>query len=196
MSVPVLFVHGIWDTGARFDTMRGALAIAGIDRGHALDLVPNDGRASIRAMAEQVDRAADALRESHGVERIDVVGFSMGALVSRYWIQRVGGRDRARRFVSISGPHAGTLTAHVTGVEAGREMRPGSDVLRDLAQDVDPWGVVEVHCMFTPLDLMIVPATSSILAGARTVRRFGVAIHRWMITDARVVAAVVATLRG
>jgi triacylglycerol lipase len=47
-----------------------------------------------------------------------------------------------------------------------------------------------VHCFWTPFDLMVVPARSAILPGARTVQKFAVAMHRWMVTDARVTAAV------
>jgi triacylglycerol lipase len=75
-------------------------------------------------------------------------------------------------------------------------MRPGSTLLADLARDPDPWGGVEVHCFWTPFDLMVVPARSAILPGARTVRRFPVALHAWMLTDARVISAVCGVLGG
>src|SRR5262249_55564190 len=100
------------------------------------------------------------------------------------------------RFVSISGPHAGTANAYALPLAGVREMRPGSDLLTDLARDADPWGEVEVHCFWTPFDLMVVPAQSAILPGARSVQRFPVAIHRWMLTDARVISAVRDVLRG
>jgi triacylglycerol lipase len=116
--------------------------------------------------------------------------------VSRYWIQRLGGRARVRRFVSISGPHAGTANAYALPFAGVRDMRPGSALLTDLARDADPWGEVEVHCFWTPFDLMVVPARSAILPGARTVQRFPVAMHRWMLTDARVISAVRDVLRG
>jgi triacylglycerol lipase len=188
--VPALLVHGIWNTGESFARMRAALDLAGIAPTLALDLVPNDGRAPLAELAAQVDTAAHRLARESGASRIDVVGFSMGALVSRYWIQRLGGRARVRRFVSISGPHAGTANAYALPLAGAREMRPGSPLLTDLARDVDPWGEVEVHCFWTPFDLMVVPARSAILPGARAVQRFAVAMHRWMVTDARVIAAV------
>jgi triacylglycerol lipase len=188
--VPALLVHGIWNTGENFARMCAALEAAGIAPTRAIDLAPNDGRASIATLAEQVDAAAQRLAGEAGPSRIDVVGFSMGALVSRYWIQRLGGRARVRRFVSISGPHAGTASAYALPFAGVREMRPGSSLLADLARDADPWGDVEVHCIWTPYDLMVFPARSAILPRARTVKRFPVAMHRWMVTDARVISAV------
>ena len=73
-------------------------------------------------------------------------------------------------------------------------MRPDSGLLADLASDPDSWGPVEVHTLFTPYDLMVVPARTSLLRGARSTRSFPVLLHRWIVTDERVLAAVVEVL--
>jgi triacylglycerol lipase len=75
-------------------------------------------------------------------------------------------------------------------------MRPGSALLADLAADPDPWRNVCVHCIYTPYDLMILPATSSVLAGAHSVHRIPVAIHRFMLRDRRVLDRVARLLRA
>jgi triacylglycerol lipase len=186
---PVLLVHGIWDTGAKLGTLRRAIEHRGrvVD---TIDLVPNDGRAPIRTLARQVAARVESLRSASGHARIDLVGFSMGALVSRTYIQREGGRQTVRRFVSISGPHAGTLDAHALPYEGARDMRPGSALLDDLASDPDPWGEVEVHVLYTPFDLMIVPPRSSELRGARSTTKIPVPLHRLMILAPRATRAV------
>lgn len=193
-ETPVLLVHGIWDSAARIEPLRAGLEARGLRRARALDLAPNDGRAPIERLAAQVDAAVEAATDERGGP-VDVVGFSMGALVTRYAIQRGRSRARVRRFVSISGPHRGTLNALWLPHEGVRQMRPGSALLRDLASDPDPWGTVEVHVLYTPLDVMIVPARSSELPGARTTRKVPVALHRWMVTDPRVLDAVAEILR-
>lgn len=186
---PVLLVHGIWDDGARFARMRAALERARRTV-RAVDLVPNDGSAPIERLAEQVERAADELVAEGAKGRLDLVGFSMGALVSRYWLQRMDGRARCRRFVSISGPHAGTVQARWLPFLAGvRQMTPGSPLLVDLAADAEPFGEVEAHSVWSPYDLMIVPPTSSRLRAARE-HRLPILLHRWMISDARVIGRV------
>ncbi|MCB9595701.1 MAG: alpha/beta fold hydrolase [Sandaracinaceae bacterium] len=191
---PVLLVHGIWDDGARFDTMRAALEEAGIGPIRALDLTPNDGSARIERLAEQVDAAARELLDASEASRLDVVGFSMGALVSRFWLQRLRGKERTRRFVSISGPHRGTATAWALPKDGVRQMRPGSQLLVELEADEDPWGEVEVHSVWTPYDLMILPAGSSRLAQSHAEHELRVPMHRWMITDRRAIATVQAIL--
>jgi triacylglycerol lipase len=153
---------------------------------HGFDLCPSSGRAPISELARQVAAQADTLRAQTGATRIDLLGFSMGALAARYYLQRGGGREQVRRFISISGPHAGTLAAFALPLAGVRDMRPGSALLRSLDADRDPFGGVEVHCIYTPFDLMIMPATSSILRGAQSTHSLPVLLHRWMIHDRRV----------
>ena len=196
MSVPVLLVHGIFDTGESLALMRAALLGAGVLRVATVDLEPNDGSAKIAELGRQVELAAEALLKEAGCPRLDVVGFSMGALVTRFWMQRLGGRDHVRRFVSISAPHRGTVSAWLVPRAGVRDMRPNSVLLRDLERDPDPWGDAEVHCFWTPYDLMILPAKSSVATRAHGVHKFFVALHRWMVTDARVLDAVARTLTG
>ena len=193
---PVLLVHGIWDSSSRLAPLAAGLTLRGVHGVHAIDLVPNDGRAPIPELGRLVAREADSLAAREGAERVDVVGFSMGALVARWYVQRGGGKERVRRFVSIAGPHHGTLSAYALPFAGARDMRPKSALLEDLAADPDPFGDVEVHCLYTPFDLIIVPAKSGVLEGARSVRVFTVPMHRFMITDARVLDHVAAILRA
>jgi triacylglycerol esterase/lipase EstA (alpha/beta hydrolase family) len=185
----VLCVHGLNDDRRTFDALSSALKGAGFRHVEAMDLLPSDSSVSLRVLAEQVERAAEALLRTSNAPRIDVVGFSMGALVSRCWMLLRGGATRVRRFVSISGPHRGTWTAYLRRTPGAREMRPESPLLRELEAQQHLFGDVERHAFWTPLDLMILPPSSASLHGA-VQRTFTVALHPWMLTDARVLSAV------
>ncbi|ATB36843.1 lipase [Cystobacter fuscus] len=165
------------------------LTRAGFQDVQRVELKPNNGAAPIRVLAEQLAGAASSLRARTGSARIDVVAFSMGALVSRYYLQRLEGRNHVRRFVSISGPHAGTLMGWLRANPGARDMRPGSELLRGLAADEAPFGDVQVFTLWTPLDLMILPARSSQLAGAGE-RTIPVVLHPLMLRDGRVLRSV------
>lgn len=193
---PLVLVHGIWDDARRLEPLRAGLGARGLGSPVVHELRPNDGSAPIAELAAGLDAHLAALSEERGAARLDVVGFSMGALVTRYVVQRLSGRSRIRRFVSVSGPHAGTHTARALPLRGARDMRPGSALLADLAADADPWGPVEVHVLYTPYDLMIVPARSSRLEGARTETVLPIPLHRWMISDARALDAMAALLRA
>lgn len=157
---------------------------------HAVDLNPADGTVGIAELARQIDEAARGFRD----EPIDLIGFSMGALVGRYWLQRMAGRERTSTFVSISGPHSGTALAHLLKRAGIVDMRPGSALLADLDSDAAPFRGVDVHVFYTPFDLMIVPPRSSVLVGAKAVRSFPVLLHPWMLSDRRVIAATLEAL--
>lgn len=193
---PVLLVHGIWNTGAAFAKL--ALELQRRDRLlEAIDLLPNDGSAALDQLALQLAPAVGRLLQASGAAKVDVVGFSMGALVTRYWLQQLGGKHLTRRYVSISGPHAGTRVAQFSGHAGVVQMRPGNPWLQNLAQDPDPFGGVEVHTLRTPFDLMIVPSSScGRLPNCKSHTSVPVLLHRWMLTDPRAISRVAAILNA
>ena len=99
---PVLLVHGFLDTQSVFKAMTRFLENKGWSV-HSLNLIPNDGRKPLPELAQQVQAYAD---EHLGTApKFDLVGFSMGGLVTRYYLQRLGGNERVERYVSISAPN-------------------------------------------------------------------------------------------
>ena len=187
---PVLLVHGIWKSGAAFRVLARHLEKRGFEV-HTLDLVPNDGRAPLEQLAEQVaGHVASALPAG---APFDLVGFSMGGLVSRYYLQRLGGVERVRRFVSVSAPHRGTLTAYLQKRAGALQMRPGSAFLRDLDGDVATLDRLDVTSIWTPLDLMILPPESSRLPVGREVL-VAAPLHALMLRDPRALRAVAEAL--
>ncbi|MEH1783342.1 MAG: triacylglycerol lipase [Nostoc sp.] len=187
---PVLLIHGIDDTEAVFHKMRAYL----IQRGwsvYSLNLVPNNGDVGLDELANQV---ADFVTASFAPEqRLDLVGFSMGGIVSRYYIQRLGGINRVQRFLTISSPHHGTVFAYGSRRPGCVQMRPNSIFLKDLNSNAVILGQLDFTSIWTPYDLMIVPANSSQMPVGREVT-VPVALHPWMLTDSRSLAVVTATL--
>jgi triacylglycerol lipase len=94
-------------------------------------------------------------------ERVDLIGFSMGGLVCRYYVQVLGGASRVDRLVTISTPNHGTVLAFLNGRVACKEMRPGSAFLQKLNRDYSALQHVSLISFWTPFDLIIVPANSS-----------------------------------
>lgn len=191
---PVVLVHGIFGTGADMGDIEKYLRGRGVQVIEAVSLTPNDGSASIVDLSRQLDGAVEALRARAGGGRVDVVGYSMGALVSRHWIQRNGGKDRARRYVSLAGPHHGVPGGYLSGKQGAHEMRPRSELLNDLDADPDPWGAVEVFDFYTPFDAIILPASTAKLKGARATRRILAPDHHGMAHDPRALQAVASAL--
>jgi len=158
VSRPVVLVHGIFDTAAIFNPMSRFLNERGFQP-IAPSLAPSNGTAGLDELAEQLRAFVDERIPSG--ERFDLIGFSMGGLVSRFYVQKLGGIDRVRRFIAISSPHHGSYWAYSIGNAACRQMRPGSAFLEELNRDIKMLEQVRFASLWTPLDLMIVPAISS-----------------------------------
>jgi triacylglycerol lipase len=188
---PVLLIHGLSDTIAVFTKMAPYLSRRGWSV-HNFNMIPNNGDCCLDLLAKQV---ADYVTQTFDPEQaIDVVGFSMGGIVSRYYIQRLGGVERVQRFVSISAPNNGTLTGYLSWRPGCVQMRPDSEFLRDLNRDaVDILGRLNFTVIWTPYDLMIVPSHSSQMAVGKEVT-VPVRLHSWMLTDDRCLEAVATAL--
>jgi triacylglycerol lipase len=187
---PVLLVHGIDDTDAIFRKMTPYLQRYGWNV-HSLDLLPNCGKLGLDRLAQQVANYIDKAFEPG--QAIDLVGFSMGGIVSRYYLQRLGGIQRVQRFVTLSSPHRGTWAAYTRFNSGGNQMQPNSAFLTDLNQDVAQLKQLNVTSIWTPFDLVILPASSSRLPVGEN-KTVWVGGHAWMVTHSRSLRAVAAAL--
>jgi triacylglycerol lipase len=183
---PVLLIHGIDDTAVLFHRLRPYLEQRGW-RVHDLDLVPNNGAAGLDELALQIDSYAK--EHFAGEPAFDLVGFSMGGMVARYYVQRLARPGGVQRLVTISSPHRGTWTGFLRNNNGARQMRPGSEFLRELHEERHALAGVCFTSIWNPFDLMILPASSSAVAEARSVR-VKVAAHPLMMRSRRVMRLV------
>ena len=183
---PVLLVHGINDTGAVFNKMAFYLRQQGLSV-YTVDLIPNNGSEVLEKLAQQVANYVNDTFEA--AQLLDIVGFSMGGIVSRYYIQRLGGINRVQRFITISSPHKGTIIAYGTWLAGAVQMRPNSDFINDLNADFKMLKQLNFTSIWTPYDLMILPATSSRLGIGKEVT-IPVILHPLMLTDTRTLTIV------
>jgi triacylglycerol lipase len=187
---PVLLVHGLDDTGAVFHKMAPYLTQSGW-RVHDLDLIPCNGDAELDCLALQIPHY---IKNTFPAEQsIDIVGFSMGGIVSRYYVQRLGGINRVQRFITIASPHRGTWTAYGSMRPGCVQMRPDSKFLQDLNRDVSMLERINFTSIWTPFDLMIVPANSSQLPVGQDLKIWA-ATHPLMLQDQRSLKAVATVL--
>ncbi|AFZ48568.1 Lecithin:cholesterol acyltransferase [Cyanobacterium stanieri PCC 7202] len=184
---PVLLIHGFVDKSIVFNKMSSYLIAKGYEI-HSIDLTPNYGTADLKILAEQVKKYIDNTF-SIG-QKIDLIGFSMGGLVTRYYLQRMEGNKKVDKYISISAPNNGTLTAYLLPFEGIKQMRPESEFLLDLNKDLkENLSGIKSLFLWTPYDLMIFPAKSSVMAGIPQ-ESIPVLNHKWMISDGRVLERV------
>jgi triacylglycerol lipase len=160
---------------------------------YTVDLVPNNGTEVLDKLAQQV---ANYIAATFAPEQpLDIVGFSMGGIVSRFYIQRLGGINRVRRFITISSPHKGTVIAYGTWLAGAVQMRPNSDFLNDLNSDVEMLKNLNFTSIWTPYDLMIIPAESSQIGIGKAIT-LPVLLHPLMLKDSRTLTKVANILRN
>ncbi|BFO14651.1 alpha/beta fold hydrolase [Streptomyces sp. KM77-8] len=129
---PVVLLHGFIDNRSVFLLLRRSLSQHGRQQIESLNYSPLT--CDIRIAAELLGRHIEQVCERTGSRRVDVVGHSLGGLIARYYVQRLGGDTRVRTLVTLGTPHSGTRVAPLANAHPiVRQMRPGSPVLEELA---------------------------------------------------------------
>lgn len=160
---PLVLVHGLWDSPRLFWRLEQLLAGARDPL-----LVPHlSHRLGATPLLELAERLGKAIEARFGAEEpIDLLGFSMGGVIGRCWLQLLGGEERTRRFISVASPQQGTITAQpwpaflLGGIA---DMKPGSPLLRRLNEE--PHALAGVDCLsfYTPTDQVVVPGWKAVL---------------------------------
>ncbi|MEV0169531.1 alpha/beta fold hydrolase [Streptomyces sp. NPDC050803] len=130
---PVVLLHGFIDNRSVFVLLRRSLAQHGRQQVESLNYSPLT--CDIRTAAELLGRHIEEICERTGSTHVDIVGHSLGGLIARYYVQRLGGDLRVRTLVTLGTPHSGTRVAPLANAHPiVRQMRPGSAVLEELAR--------------------------------------------------------------
>ena len=150
-------IHGLWNTSSIFSSLTSKLDDNGIEY-FAPTLNHSYGMISIIDLTNILN---ELILEKYGLEKeLDILGFSMGGIIGRYWIQKFNGYKRTRRFISIGSPHKGTLIAQFVPKYPFRgisEMKINSKFLRELAKNDFFLNDIECINFFTYWDLMVFP---------------------------------------
>ncbi|MER5941362.1 alpha/beta fold hydrolase [Streptomyces sp. NPDC001928] len=130
---PVVLLHGFIDNRSVFVLLRRNLAQHGRHQVESLNYSPLT--CDIRTAAELLGRHIEGICERTGSKQVDVVGHSLGGLIARYYVQRLGGDLRVRTLVTLGTPHSGTCVVPLANAHPiVRQMRPGSPILEELAR--------------------------------------------------------------
>lgn len=181
-----ILVPGIFDYGWSMVRMKQALEAAGFSA-HYIHLQYNSGWHGMEHLSRQLQSRVEELTGEGG--SCSLVGFSMGGIVARHYLQMLGGLERVHKFISISSPHYGSYWAHLLPYLGGRQLRTGSKFLANLNRDIEVLTPTTPVSIWTPYDVTIVPHTSALLPIGRHYE-VPVKLHRWMPSDPRVIDLV------
>jgi triacylglycerol lipase len=158
-ETPILLVHGIVDNHAIFTLLHRALRRRGFATVSFYDygLLTRD----VAAAAELLGEAIEKLTANTGYERLHVVGHSLGGLIARYYVQRLGGDGRVHTLVTLGTPHHGTeLARPLRMVPLLDQLTPDSSIVRQLAEPASGCRTRFV-AFYSDIDHVVWPSTNA-----------------------------------
>jgi pimeloyl-ACP methyl ester carboxylesterase len=153
--LPILLVHGLADRTSNFAALRRSLRDLGAGPVTEVGYSPlsPDIRSSARALGTQIEQVH---AESSGP--VCVIGYSLGGLIARYYVQRLAGHARVPLVITLATPHRGTATALLAPPHPLlRQLRPDSDLVAELAEPA-PGCRTRFVALYSDLDEAVIPA--------------------------------------
>jgi pimeloyl-ACP methyl ester carboxylesterase len=113
----------------------------------------------------------DTLEQEYEGAEIVVVGHSMGGMVARYFVEKLGYEEQVDSILTFGSPHQGTLVGvpfgiPVLGSKGARDLSPGSQFLRTL-NDPGLADGVDYCAVYTLNDPLVIPRKNARLPETR-----------------------------
>jgi len=153
-GTPILLVHGMIDNRSIFSLLRRGLRRRGFGRVVSINYSPLT--TDVRVAAAWLAKEVESLVAETGYERVHVIGHSLGGLIARYYVTRLGGDQRVHTLVTLGTPHGGTFNAYALPSNLCRQLRPGSALMRELGAAV-PGCRTRFVAYWSDLDELVFP---------------------------------------
>jgi triacylglycerol lipase len=160
---PLVLVHGMLDNSSVFQRL-----LEHLPHSQRPLLLPNlPLRWGMTPIAESAALLDQHIQAAFGPDQpVDLLGFSMGGVIARAWIQLLGGHRRTRRLTSVGSPHQGTLTAMpwprrpLAGIA---DLKWGSPLLQELNGNLDTLKAIACCSFYSGIDLVVLPGWRAVL---------------------------------
>ena len=212
---PVIIVGGM-ATGPITDAIYLPLQARLRSAGYTVEIwsMPDYGLGDIHANAARLDTFADALRARTNASKVDLVGHSMGGVVSRDYVKTLGGATEVDSLITLGTPNYGTAVASLAtffllgnclAVTGCQQMALGSSYLSSLNAGDDSIGTVRYTNLTTVNDALVVPHTNGYLTASdgnvsnETIQQqcpLRVVSHVGLATDGTTADGILDALRG
>jgi pimeloyl-ACP methyl ester carboxylesterase len=188
---PIILLHGLFDNGASWFWFKQQLKKQGIVNITAMNLSSWHNE---EVLTELVSKRIDELRHQLGVNKVHLIGHSMGGIIARNYVQLRGGAEKVDQLICIGTPHHGSKLAPFSISPLGKLLIPGSGFLQRLNSAPQP-DTVGMTNIFTRKDNMVIPNSSFHLNWGMDVELDGIG-HTSLIYRRAVVKATLNSLKG
>jgi len=166
---PVLLLHGLFHNRACWLWLKLQLRRRGHTAVYTINLPPWK---DIEALTERVAKKVDEIRLAQGVDRVHLIGHSMGGMIARNYLQLRGGAPKVASCTLLAAPNGGSKLAPFAISPLARVLIPGSEFLHRLAQAPLPEGV-PLRALYSRHDNMVLPFMHGRLEGAEELELAG-----------------------
>ncbi len=186
---PIIVLHGYAMNRANFLLLARRLARAGLGPVFGFEYW-SLGKTS--SAARRLGAYVESVLEATGAEQVDLIGHSMGGMVSRYYVALGGGAERVRTLITIGSPHGGTGVSGFGIGRPNRELYPGSSLLERLESAPLP-PEIAITAIWSRSDALVPQARAQVRGVEQLV--FDDLGHLSMLFSRRVAQEIIARLR-
>lgn len=190
---PIVIVPGWQDTVEKMLPLHDFLAKKGVASA-ICSPQPSDGSLTLEKMASMLEPTLTRIFSNTG-KKIKLIGFSLGGIILRTWLQQQGGAEMSSTLVTIATPHFGSFLAYSAPktVPGLQQLQPSHPWLQHLNNNRESLASIAITSIWSPIETTIVPSASSFFPGADNVRILS-PIHHFIPKDPRIHEAVLRAL--
>lgn len=156
-------------------------------------LSTGDIRHSALVLSDQVEKHKERLR----IKKLNLIGHSLGGIIIRYYLQKLSGWKSVKRAVYLATPHHGVYLAYAGYfTKAGRQLIPGSDLLRCMEYEETECKKPKCLSIYSQLDYMTIPHSSCFLECAFNKKVFLPAGHLGLLLSKQAIEWTAGFLEG
>ena len=181
---PIILCHGYMHNKSAFLLMGHRLRKIGRNNVVTLNFGPPSRR--VPFFAERLSEAVKTALARTGVEKVDLVGHSMGGLVVRYFIERLEGAGSVNAAVTLGAPHLGAKTAVFGIFKSAEQFMPDSDLIAELNEAAPSRRTVKMTAVWSDFDSVVLPSENARLPAPHTNVKVGGVGHVTMLLSERI----------
>ncbi|MCK4536934.1 MAG: alpha/beta fold hydrolase [Desulfuromonadales bacterium] len=188
---PVILLHGLFQNRSCLYWMQYRLKRAGFKNVLSINTPP---WRDMETLTEILARKIDEVRIAHKVEKVHLVGHSMGGMIARNYVQLRGGAPRVACCITLGSPHTGSKLAPFALSQLGKSLLPGSNFLKQI-NAADKPTESRMIAIYTRHDNIVLPATNARLATADEIIELDGMGHTALMFHPRAIRTIIDQLK-
>ncbi len=166
---PILLVHGWKHNQSGWLWMRRYLRKRGFGPIYTFNL--SSRRGPVQRYAQEIEQMAIQIEEETGQSELVLIGHSLGGLAACYYTEYLAPPAKVSHVITLGSPLQGTRLAAILRSAIGRQMRPGSRLVKEVSAKVERNQNVRYCHLNSQLDNMIFPHQAALLGTSSAAQR-------------------------